>query len=438
MRNPRILFRLWPLIALVITACATHARLPASAGFGPQPELPPPEQSALPTVNIAPAVGWSPGEQPLAAAGFSVAAFACGLDHPRSLHVLPNADVLVAETDAPVRPGDRRGIRGLLMGAIMRRAGSGHPSANRISLLRDGNHDGTAETRSVFIDGLDSPFGMALVGDALFVADTDALLRFGYQAGDIRIVQPGKKILDLPAGPINHHWTKNVVASADGRHLFVSIGSNSNVAENGIANEADRARVIEVELPSGHARPFATGLRNPVGMDWQPQSGKLWVAVNERDELGGDLVPDYMTALADGAFYGWPYSYYGAHVDARVQPQRVDLVAHATVPDYALGAHTASLGLAFYTGTLFPAHYRGGVFVAQHGSWNRRPASGYKVIFVPFSNGHPDGMPEDILSGFLDAHGHARGRPVSVALDAAGALLVADDVGGCVWRVTPR
>ena len=279
---------------------------------------------------------------------------------------------------------------------------------------------------------------MALVGDAFFVADTDALLRFGYHTGDTRIVQPGKKILDLPAGPLNHHWTKNVVASVDGQHLFVSIGSNSNAAENGIANEADRARVIEVDLPSGETRPFATGLRNPVGMDWQPQSGKLWVAVNERDELGSDLVPDYMTALTDGAFYGWPYSYYGTHLDARVQPQRADLVAHATVPDYALGAHTASLGLAFNTGTLFPAHYRSGAFVAQHGSWNRRPASGYKVIFVPFSNGHPDGSPEDVLSGFLDAQGHARGRPVSVALDMTGALVVADDVGGCVWRVTPR
>lgn len=415
-----------------------NAHLPVDAGVGAHPTLPAIRQGLLPVVNIAPATGWPPGEHPLAAAGFSVSAFATGLDHPRSLLVLSNGDVLVAETDAPLRPDDAKGIRGWLMKAIMRRAGSGSVSANRISLLRDADGDGRAEMRMVLIDHLHSPFGMAVAGDALYVADTDALLRFGYRAGATSVTQPGEKVIDLPGGTINHHWTKNLIASADGAHLYASIGSNSNAAENGIANEAGRAQVIEVETRSGHARAFATGLRNPVGMAWQPQTGALWVAVNERDELGGDLVPDYMTALEDGAFYGWPYSYYGAHLDPRVQPQRPDLVARATIPDYALGAHTASLGLAFYAGSAFPQRFGGGAFVAQHGSWNRRPASGYKVVFVPFSDGLPSGPPQDFLDGFLDARGHARGRPVSVAVDATGALLVVDDVGGCVWRVTTR
>jgi glucose/arabinose dehydrogenase len=319
----------------------------------------------------------------------------------------------------------------------MKRAGAGTPSANRITLLRDAKGDGVAETRTVFLEGLHSPFGMALVGNDLYIADTDRLLRFPYRTGDTHIAAPGVKVLDLPAGPINHHWTKDVVASRDGAHLYVSVGSNSNVGENGIEQERGRAAIWEVEPATGRWRIFASGLRNPNGLAWQPQSGALWAAVNERDELGSDLVPDYMTSIRDGAFYGWPYSYYGQHVDTRMQPPRPDLVAKAIAPDYALGAHTASLGLAFYSGRLFPAHFSGGAFIGQHGSWNRQPRSGYKVIFVPFAAGRPAGMPEDILTGFVDAQGDALGRPVGVAVDGKGALLVADDVGNVVWRVVP-
>jgi glucose/arabinose dehydrogenase len=390
----------------------------------------------VPTVDIAPAEGWPPGARPVAAPGLAVRAFARGLDHPRWLYVLPDGDVLVAETNAPPRPGDARGLRGWFMRRVQERAGAAVPSADRISVLRDADGDGVAETRRVFLDHLHSPFGMALVGDALYVADTDALLRFPYRAGALRIDARGTKVAELPAGPINHHWTKNVVASPDGTRLYVAVGSNSNVGENGLEAERDRARILEVDPARGTMRAYATGLRNPVGMAWQPQSGALWVAVNERDELGGDLVPDYMTAVRAGAFYGWPYSYYGAHVDRRVAPQDPAQVARAVVPDYALGAHTASLGLAFYDAALMP-QYRNGAFVGQHGSWNRKPPSGYKVIFVPFADGRPVGLPQDVLTGFLDARGHALGRPVGVVVDRHGGLLVADDVGNTVWRVTP-
>ena len=430
--NPRAL----PLLlSLVLVACATRGIAPGPEEFGAAPVLPPPEQRLIPTVHIAPARPWQGDAAPTAAAGFEVNAFARGLDHPRWLLVLPDGDVLVAETDAPSKPEDSKGLRGWLMKKIMRRAGSGLPSADRITLLRDADGDGTAESRSVFLQGLHSPFGMALAGYSLYVADTDALLRFPYRSGDLRMDAPGTKVADLPAGPINHHWTKNVIATRDGRTLYVTIGSNSNAGENGIGVEKDRAAILAVDAATGAARVYASGLRNPVGLAWQPDSGALWVAVNERDELGDALVPDYMTAVREGAFYGWPYSWYGAHVDARVTPQRPDLVAKAIVPDYALGAHTASLGLAFYEGDAFAPRYRGGAFVGQHGSWNRRVRSGYKVIFVPFRDGIPSGPPEDVLSGFLDADGHARGRPVGVAVDRHGALLVADDVGGCVWRV---
>jgi glucose/arabinose dehydrogenase len=276
---------------------------------------------------------------------------------------------------------------------------------------------------------------MALVGNDFYVANTDSIVRFPYAPGDMQVIAPGRKVVDLPAGRINHHWTRNVIASQDGSRLYVTVGSNSNVGENGLEQEANRAAILEVDLATGQARPFASGLRNPNGLDWEPQSGKLWTTVNERDEIGSDLVPDYMTAVRDGAFYGWPYSYYGRHVDARVSPQRPDLVARAVVPDYALGAHTASLGLVFYRGNRLPQHYAGGAFVGQHGSWNRQPRSGYKVIFVPFARGRPAGPPEDVLTGFLDAQGNARGRPVGVAVDRSGALLVADDVGNVIWRV---
>jgi glucose/arabinose dehydrogenase len=421
---------------LALAACGVRARLPVTAGIGPDPALPPPSRALIPTVAIAPADGWPPGAKPVAAPGLAVQAFARGLDHPRWLCVLPDGDVLVAETNAPPRPQDAKGPKGWIMRWVQKRAGAGVPSADRITLLRDADGDGVAETRSVLLDHLHSPFGMALVGGMLYVADTDALLRFPYREGATRIDAAGTRVADLPAGPINHHWTKNVIARADGRRLYVTVGSNSNAGENGLAVERDRARLLEIDPATGATRVYATGLRNPVGMGWQPQSGALWVAVNERDELGSDLVPDYMTAVREGGFYGWPYSYYGAHLDERVKPQDPALVARAIVPGYALGAHTASLGLAFYDANLMP-QYRNGAFVGQHGSWNRKPLSGYRVIFVPFADGRPAGPPQDVLTGFLDKDGHAQGRPVGVAVARDGALLVADDVGNAVWRVGP-
>jgi glucose/arabinose dehydrogenase len=320
----------------------------------------------------------------------------------------------------------------------MKRAGAGVPSANRITLLRDADGDGVAETKTAFLKDLNSPFGMALIGNHFYVANADAIVRFPYQKDATSISEPGVKVADLPGGPLNHHWTKNIIASKDGSKLYATVGSNSNVGENGMEKEVNRAAILEVDLKSGQVRPFATGLRNPNGMAWQPDTGELWTVVNERDELGSDLVPDYLTSVRDGGFYGWPYSYYGQNVDKRVKPQKPDLVAKAIVPDYALGPHTASLGLMFYEGKLFAERYRGGAFIGQHGSWNRRPISGYKVIFVPFTEGKPDGAPEDVLTGFVDEDTEtAYGRPVGVAADKAGALLVADDVGNVIWRVTP-
>ncbi|HEU4644089.1 MAG TPA: sorbosone dehydrogenase family protein [Burkholderiales bacterium] len=437
MPSPIVLLPLAGALLLGISACGEMATLPEDAGFGPRPELPAPNPTLLPTVKIARATGWPAGATPAAAAGLAVNAFATGLDHPRWLFVLPNGDVLVAETNAPPRPEGRKGIKAWIMKLMRKRAGAGTPSANRITLLRDADGDGIAETRSVFLQGLNSPFGMALIGPDLYVANTDALMRFAYRAGETQITAPGVKVADLPAGPINHHWTKNVIASLDGKRLYVTVGSNSNVAESGMQNEVNRAAILEVDPASGRTRVFASGLRNPNGLAWQPHSGELWTAANERDEIGSDLVPDYMTSVKDGAFYGWPYSYFGQHVDARVKPQRPDLVALAIAPDYALGAHTASLGLAFYEGKLLPRRFAGGAFVGQHGSWNRNPRSGYKVIFVPFADGRPAGPPQDVLSGFLSPEGRALGRPVGLAVDRAGALLVADDVGNVVWRVTP-
>jgi glucose/arabinose dehydrogenase len=288
----------------------------------------------------------------------------------------------------------------------------------------------------VFVEGLNSPFGMTLSGGDLYVADTDAVLKFPYRDGDTKIAAPGVKLADLPAGPINHHWTKNVIASPDGSKLYVTVGSNSNADDNGIAVEEGRAAIWEVDTKTGAHRIFASGLRNPNGMGWEPTTGALWVAVNERDELGSDLVPDYMTSVKDGGFYGWPYSYYGQHVDDRVTPQRPDLVATAIPPDYALGAHTASLGLTFSGDAKLPTPFSNGVFIGQHGSWNRDPASGYKVVFVPFAGGKPSGAMVDVLAGFLDTKGNAQGRPVGVVIDKQGDLLVADDVGNKIWRVT--
>ena len=426
------------LLAAACGAHLAHAQAPAMpVGFGPHPVLPAPDKQFIPTVNVAPVQRWTAGQHPAVAAGLAIRAYARGLDHPRWLYVLPNGDVLVAETNAPPKPDDSKGIKGAIMQMQMKKAGAATPSANRITLLRGMDSNGVAQTRSVFLQGLNSPFGMALVGNELYIANADALMRFPYETGQSTITAPGVKVMDLPGGPINHHWTKNVIASADGQFLYVAVGSNSNAGENGMAVEEGRAAIWQFTRATGKARVYATGLRNPVGLAWQPATGALWTAVNERDELGNDLVPDYMTSVKDGAFYGWPYSYFGQHVDARVKPPRPELVATAVAPDYALGAHTASLGLAFYEAALLPERYRGGAFIGQHGSWNRKPYSGYKVIFVPFASGVPSGPPQDVIAGFLDQNGKAHGRPVGVAVDKAGALLVADDVGNIVWRVTP-
>ncbi|MDQ3242322.1 MAG: sorbosone dehydrogenase family protein [Gemmatimonadota bacterium] len=419
-----------------MVGCANPARLPVSAGTGPNPILPRPETALIPIVNVVTAKGWKRGEKPVGAEGTTVTAFAIGLRHPRWLYVLPNGDVLVAETNAPPRPDEAKGIKGFFFTYFQKKAGGAVPTANRITLLRDADGDGEAEIRSVFLSGLNSPFGMALVGNTLYIANTDGIVRFPYSDGEVRIAAAGARVAELPAGRLNHHWTKSLVAAPDGSRLFAGVGSNSNVAENGITTEEGRAAIWEVRLPDGASRVYASGLRNPVGMAFEPATNALWVAVNERDELGSDLVPDYMTSVREGGFYGWPYSYFGSHVDERVKPARPDLVAMALTPDYALGPHTASLGLAWSGSTSLPSRFRNGMFVGQHGSWNREPRSGYKVIFVPFANGKATGDPIDVLTGFVQRDGDAMGRPVGVAMDKRGALLVADDVGNVVWRVS--
>jgi glucose/arabinose dehydrogenase len=427
--------------AASLAACAEQAVSQAptakgyAPGFGPNPALPAPERSLIPTIHTAKAAPWPAGTHPMPAAGLAVSAYASGLDHPRWLYVLPNGDVLVAESNKPGNAPKEAGLKAKVQGLVQKRVGAGVESPNKIILLRGVKADGTAETKTVFAQDLNSPFGMALAGNDLYIANADALWRFPYKTGDTTLAGRGVKVMDLPAG-INHHWTKNVAASPDGKKLYVTVGSNSNVAEHGMDIEEGRAAIWEFDIASGKGRIFASGLRNPNGLAFQPQTKALWTAVNERDELGNDLVPDYMTAVKDGAFYGWPYSYYGQHVDTRVKPQKPDLVAKAIVPDYALGAHTASLGLAFYDGDLLP-QFKNGALIGQHGSWNRKPHSGYKLVFVPFADGKPSGPPQDILTGFLGKDEHAYGRPVGVAVDRTGAILLADDVGNVVWRITP-
>jgi glucose/arabinose dehydrogenase len=424
-------------LASALAACGSAPKGTLERGMGATPELPKPETSLIPTVKMARAIGWAEGSRPLGPAGTEVLPFAEGLEHPRWLLLLPNGDVLVAESNAPQSQNKSAGggIRGFFVKRAMQKAGAATPSADRITLLRDADGDGRAEQRSVFLKDLHSPFGMALVGDQLYVANADALMRFPYVEGETSINAPGTKVVDLPGGPINHHWTKNVIASVDGSKLYVTVGSNSNVGEAGMEVERDRAAILEVDPASNSYRVFASGLRNPNGLAWVSSTSQLWTTVNERDELGHNLVPDYLTSVQDGGFYGWPYSYFGQHVDARVKPQQPELVARALVPDYALGAHTASLGLAYSEGNALPAAFSTGMFVGQHGSWNRRPPSGYKVIFIPFRDGKPAGAAVDVLTGFLTANGEAQGRPVGVAFDARGALLVADDVGNAIWRV---
>ena len=424
---------------LGLAACGGHeAEVPAEDAMGPDPVLPAPTTSMVPTVNIADAVGWPMNGKPKAAEGLTVAAFASGLDHPRWLYVLPNGDVLVAETNAPPKGENADGgIKDWFASFFMEKAGAGSASANRITLLRDTDQDGVADVKAPFIQGLNSPFGMALIGDQFYVANADGIVRFDYQEDATELTGPSAKVADLPGGPINHHWTKNIIAGPDGKHLYATVGSNSNVGENGLENEKDRAAILEIDLASGASVLYASGLRNPVGLAWDKQTGKLWTVVNERDELGSDLVPDYLTSVTADAFYGWPYSYWGQHVDDRVEPQNPELVAKAVRPDYALGNHVAPLGLAFSEGTLLPERFRTGAFIGQHGSWNREPRAGYNVVFVQFAAGKPVGKPVEVLGGFVNEGDEAMGRPVGVAFGKDGALLVADDVGNIVWRVTP-
>jgi glucose/arabinose dehydrogenase len=436
-------FALLMTTAAMLSACGETAKLPFQAGVGPQPQLPEPNSSLIPTVKVSKAVGWNGADTPKAAEGFKVSALAENLDHPRWLYSLPNGDILVAESNKPPKPeGAKDGGSGVMAwikrtatGIVMSRVGAEAESANRISILRDADGDGRAEMKKVFISGLTSPFGMVLVGNELFIANADAVVKVPYNAGQTESTATPVKVTDLPAG-INHHWTKNIIANREGTKLYVTVGSNSNVAENGLEAEEGRAAVWEVDVKTGQKRLFASGLRNPNGLAWKPGSNELWTVVNERDEIGSDLVPDYLTSVKDGAFYGWPWSYYGNHVDSRLQPPRPDMVAKAIAPDYALGTHVAPLGLTWSDARGMPANFSDGVFVGEHGSWNRNPQSGYKVVFVAFKDGRPSGMPVDFLTGFLNADGDAQGRPVGVILDNKGALLVADDVGNKVWRVS--
>ncbi len=408
-----------------------------NAEVGSNVKLPSLTQYLLPPMKIAKVVGWKQGEAPTVAPGLKIEALARGLQHPRSLYTLPNGDVLVVESKAPPPPPPRR-PKDIVMAFVESWATSGGStgSSNRVTLLHDANGDGIPEQKSVFIDHLNSPFGIALVGNDLYVAATDAIVKYPYTPGETQMKDPGTILMALPGGPIDHHWTKSLTASPDGRLLYVGVGSNSNITENGIEAEKNRAAILEVDRTTGRWRVFASGLRNPNGLSFEPQSGALWTVVNERDEIGPDLVPDYMTSVKDGGFYGWPYSYYGQHVDPRVQPQRPDLVAKAIEPDYALSSHVAPLGMTFYTANALPQAYRGGAFVGEHGSWDRTPLNGYKVVYVPFNGGKPNGQAQDVVTGFLNDQDQARGRPVGLAVDKTGALLIADDVGNTVWRVT--
>jgi glucose/arabinose dehydrogenase len=444
MKNPlvRIALPCAFLACVVIVACTSVG--PTDTGpvespltsVGPSPDLPDPDKKLIPVVQVAEAKGWPAGVKPTPATETSVNAFASGLAHPRWLYVLPNGDVLVAETNAPDRPEEGKTFKGKMMKRFQTKAGAGVPSANRITLLRDADGDGVAEVHTPLIENLHSPFGMALIGSDLYVANTDAIVKFPYREGETKISSVGMKLTDLPGGPRNHHWTKNIIADKSGSKIYATVGSNSNVAENGMEVEEGRAAIWEVDVRTGQKKLFVTGIRNPNGMAWEPRTDTLYTVANERDELGNDLVPDYLTSVKQGAFYGWPYSYYGQHVDVRAEPAKPDLVAKAVVPDYALGAHVAALGLAYSDGKGMPKHLANGMFIGEHGSWNRKPPAGYKVVFVPFVNGKPSGVPQDVLTGFVSQDGDAYGRPVGVAIDRQGALLVADDVGNTIWRVT--
>jgi glucose/arabinose dehydrogenase len=423
---------------LTLAGCGDDSSFDPQSQVGPNPNLPELQQYLFPPMHLADVVGWKGSEKPGVAQGLQIAAMAKDLQHPRNLYVLPNGDVLVVESKSPGTDPITR-PKGLIMGWIesqVTSAGADNEPSNRITLLRDADGDGKPEVKGTFLDHLHSPFGVVLVGSDLYVANTDAIMHYTYHDGDTKITDPGTVLTPLPGGPIDHHWTKSLTANPDGSLLYVGVGSNSNITENGMEAEKNRAAILEVDRKSGRWRIFASGLRNPNGLTFEPTTKVLWTVVNERDELGPNLVPDYMTSVKEGAFYGWPYSYYGQHVDPRVQPQRPDLVAKAIPPDYALSSHVAPLGLTFNTGNSLPAKYRGGAFVGEHGSWDRQKFNGYKVVFVPFTDGHPSGKAEDVVTGFLNDRDEARGRPVGVTIDKSGALLVADDVGNTVWRVT--
>lgn len=430
------LFRGAIAVASVLSLAACEEQAGDSRDqFGGDPKLPAPHQYLLPPMKVMPARGWNPGETPIVPAGMQVKAFATDFLHPRIVYPLPNGDVLVVESNSTGGPLYR--AKDYIAGKIKGRAGTGAPAGQRISLLRDQDGDGLPEVRTVFIDHLNSPYGVVLVGNDLYVAATDAILRFPYTPGETQITAPGVKLTDLPAQSPNHHWTKSMTASPDGSKLYVGVGSNSNITENGIGVEQDRAAIFEVDRATGAKRIYAGGVRNPTGLAFEPTTAKLWTIANERDEIGPDLVPDYLTSVQENGFYGWPYSYWGQHVDIRVQPQRPDLVAQAIKPDYGLGSHMAPLGMAFTQGNSLPAQFQNGLFIGEHGSWDRDPPVGYKVVYVPFQNGRPNGPPQDVVTGFVSDDAKVRGRPVGVAVDRTGALLVADDVGNVVWRVTP-
>jgi len=424
---------------LALAGCGRVQDVEESQQYGPHPVLPKPHEELIADVGVAKVVGWMDGETPTVPAGFRIEALATGLSNPRNLLALPNGDVLVVESrnegKEPIdRPKDP--IRDFIMGLSHGSTGGPPPESNRVTLIRDANGDGKAELRTILLKDLNAPFGITRVGGNLYVAATDAVLRYPFTPGQTAISAPAQKVVELPAGPINHHWTKSLTASPDGSKLYVGIGSNSNAMERGVEAETNRAAVWEVDPATGSYRVFASGLRNPNGLTFYPGSQTLWAVINERDELGPNLVPDYMTSVREGAFYGWPYSYYGQHVDPRVKPQRPDLVRRAIAPDFALSSHVAPLGLTFYASGNFPGAFRGGAFVGEHGSWNRAQPNGYRVVFVRFAGGRPVGAPVTFVSGFLNGKGEARGRPVGVAIDRTGALLIADDVGNTVWRVS--
>ncbi|MBI0474196.1 sorbosone dehydrogenase family protein [Sphingomonas sp. MA1305] len=421
--------------AALLAGCGARGGGDPSTQLGPNPRLPAINQYVMPPMHVAGVTAWN-GAVPTVPGDLTVRPYAGDFRNVRQLYTLSNGDVLAVEPKGPSEPVQRP--KDIIVNWVQ---GFGHAKtggADRITLLRDSDGDGRVDQRSVLVDHLHAPFGVVQVGGDLYVANTDAIVRFPFTPGQTRITAPGTILTQLPGGPIDHHWTKSLTASPDGSKLYVGIGSNSNITENGIEAEQERARIWEVDRASGAHRPYATGLRNPNGLTFHPQTGQLWTVVNERDELGPDLVPDYMTAVTPGAFYGWPYSYWGQHRDPRVQPQRPDLVARAILPDYSLSSHVAPLGMAFNTGTGLPARFAGGAFVAEHGSWNRGHLNGYKVVYVPFANGRPSGKAVDVVTGFIDAAGKARGRPVTVAFDRTGALLIADDVGNMVWRVSAK